>query len=816
MGSAEVNQGRSLVVTNIYTPSRISATDNSEKVYDPNPMRFGPIAAKQLDGEREEYGKLYFIFDRDAAERFLTALDPKQIWHTFQVFDDDYDRKDEELGRILDGSLKLKWDALCRFQKKGAGAFVTVNVTDGAGRKKDNITNVRGVFVDLDGEPLPATFHVKPHIIVESSPGRWHVYFLVKDCPLDQFESIQKRLIKHYKSDPRIHDLPRVMRLPGLFHQKVKDGKRSMPFRSRLVEAHSHDPYTVEQVTERLPTIEDPKPKSNGADKQSGAEPWTAAKEAWVRSALDAIPADVAKLKAKLGDEFDTHLFWVNVGRALYRTGWGESARMIWRDWSAQCKAEFNETQLNVNWRSFSNTEDSKDKVTIGTIVYHARQFGWIPEEEKGPDNAPAFSEEAIAIDLANQHTNSLRYVAKWNQWFCWDGTCWREDEKRSVFTIARGICRETASTVNKASERKRIASAKTRAAVVSLAGEDPRLAATVDQWDTDPWLLCTPNGTVDLRTGAMREHRPDDYVTKMAAVSPGGDCPKWKKFMDEVTATDKDLQGYLQRVGGYCLTGITREQELYFFYGTGRNGKSVFLKTIATILGDYHRASSIETFTVSQSERHPTEVAGLRGARLVTATETEDGRRWAEARIKELTGGDKVTARFMRQDFFDFTPQFKLLFSGNHMPALRTVNQAISRRFRRVPFTVTIPEERVNVHLGDELMEEAPGILAWLIEGCLAWQSEGLNPPKAVAEATQSYFDSQDVFGDWLAECCDVGGNYTEASARLFGEWKHWAETRNEFVGSKKAFGQKLEDHGFVSRRDGRARRFSGLRVKP
>jgi putative DNA primase/helicase len=443
----------------------------------------------------------------------------------------------------------------------------------------------------------------------------------------------------------------------------------------------------------------------------------------------------------------------------------------------------------------------------------------WLCERLGVPvDDGPPFSEENIAIEFAKRNADSVRYVARFGQWFTWNGACWREDEKRSVYTAARNVCRETAIRSNKSSERKRIASAKTRAAVVSLAGEDPRLAATADQWDTDPWLLNTPDGVVNLRTGQMRAQRPEDYMTKCTTVSPGADCPKWKKFLEEVTGENKELKNYLQRVGGYCLTGVTDEQELYFFYGTGRNGKSVFLKTIATILGDYHRASSIETFTVSQSDRHPTEVAGLRGARLVTATETEDGRRWSEARIKELTGGDKVSARFMHQDFFDFTPQFKLLFCGNHMPALRTVNQAIRRRFRRVPFTVTISEEKVNVRLAEELMEEAPGILQWLIEGCLEWQRDGLKPPKAVTEATEAYLESQDVLGDWLAECCDVGNaNHTETSARLFGSWKEWCEARNEFVGSKKAFGSKLEDHGFEPRKGGQGvRYFSGLRLKP
>jgi putative DNA primase/helicase len=251
---------------------------------------------------------------------------------------------------------------------------------------------------------------------------------------------------------------------------------------------------------------------------------------------------------------------------------------------------------------------------------------------------APAFSEEALALLFAQIHADKLRYVAKWGQWMLWDGTCWRTDEKRTVFTLARELCREVARQANKTKDAKTIASAKTRAAVVALAGEDRRLGATVDQWDRDPWLLNTPGGVIDLRTGKLRKHELDDFMTKQTAVSPAGKCPLWKKFLSEVTGGDTELQRYLQRVAGYCLTGITREQELFFFYGSGGNGKGVWVIAISGILKDYHRSASIETFTISHTDRHPTDLAGLMGARLVTASETEDGRRWSEARIKELT----------------------------------------------------------------------------------------------------------------------------------------------------------------------------------
>jgi putative DNA primase/helicase len=443
------------------------------------------------------------------------------------------------------------------------------------------------------------------------------------------------------------------------------------------------------------------------------------------------------------------------------------------------------------------------------------------PQKTNGgsaPNDAPIFSEESLALVFAERHADTLRFVAKRGQWFIWDGTCWREDKTRKAFSLAREVCREISLTCNEPKTRRKIASAQTRAAVVSLAGEDHRLVATIEQWDADPWLLNTPDGIVDLHTGRLREHRREDYMTKQTAASPAGACPKWKRFLSTVTGGDRELQRYLQRVAGYCLTGTTHEQELFFFYGSGGNGKGVWVQTFSGIMHDYHRATSIETFTVARTERHPTELAALAGARLVTASETEEGRRWAEARIREMTGGDKIPARFMRQDFFEYDPQFKLLFSGNHMPTVRTVNKAITRRFNRIPFAVTIPAEQVNVHFVDELKAEWPGILAWAIEGCLEWQRIGLNPPKAVTDATESYLESEDVLGAWLEECCELDMNAWESSGELYRSWKGWAQDRQAWIGSEKDLTQRLEDRGGFRRaknKEKTARGFNGLRLK-
>ena len=390
-------------------------------------------------------------------------------------------------------------------------------------------------------------------------------------------------------------------------------------------------------------------------------------------------------------------------------------------------------------------------------------------------DISPAHSDEALALRFAERHATDLRYVTVWGRWLEWDGHRWRFDDTLRAYDLVRHICREAAAHANKPSVAIALASGKTVAAVERLAKADRRIAATIDQWDADPWLLNTPGGIVDLRTGNMRPACPQDYCTKITAVPPGGDCPTWLAFLERVTGGDRDLIGYLRRVCGYALTGITREHALFFLYGTGANGKSVFVSTVAGILAGYHTTAPIETFTASQSERHPTDLAGLRGARLVTAVETEEGRRWAESKIKTLTGGDKISARFMRQDFFEFIPNFKLAIAGNHKPGLRSVDEAIRRRLNLIPFAVTIPPVERDLELAEKLKAEWPGILAWMINGCLQWQANGLQRPEAVKAATASYLEAEDGFAAWIEDCCEPVAPTARprATSRGFVPWR-------------------------------------------
>ena len=324
---------------------------------------------------------------------------------------------------------------------------------------------------------------------------------------------------------------------------------------------------------------------------------------------------------------------------------------------------------------------------------------------------------------------------------------------------------------------------------------------------------------TVNLRTGIERPPDPLDYMTKITACAvapPGTTAPIWTKFLARVTGGDREMQSYLRRVAGYCLTGLVNEHAMFFIYGTGGNGKSVFINTLVGIWHDYATTIGSEMLMVSNSDRHPTEIARLRGTRLAVADEIEIGRTWAESKIKSMTGGDRLQGRFMRQDFFEFEPQFKLVIAGNHKPSLRGVDEAIRRRLHLIPFTVTIPPEERDKTLPDMLRAEWPAILRWAVDGCLEWQRDGLNPPASVLGATADYLASEDTFELWREACTSPDVNAWESSADLWSSWKRWAEHSGEFVGTQKAFGGRLEERGFKPHRQPstRTRGYHGARI--
>lgn len=327
-------------------------------------------------------------------------------------------------------------------------------------------------------------------------------------------------------------------------------------------------------------------------------------------------------------------------------------------------------------------------------------------------------------------------------------------------------------------------------------------------------------NATYDLRNGIGRPPNPADYITKKTAcsVAPAGTPhPLWTAFLNKVTAGNVELQTFLQRYIGYCCTGATNEHVFVFAYGTGANGKGTFINTIARIFGDYATVADTDTFLVTKNERHPTDLAKLCGARLVVAQETAKGRLWDETKIKALTGGDKITARFMRQDFLDFVPTFKLFIVGNHKPRLGTVDEAIRRRMLVVPFTVQIPPHERDPNLGEKLWAERHAILRWCIDGCLEWQRIGLAPPAIVRATTDEYFADQDTVGQWIEDCAEPQAGYLAFTLNsvLFTSWKAWCEKQNLKPGTERAFVEALKDKDFAMVRKNYGRGFVGIALK-
>jgi putative DNA primase/helicase len=411
-------------------------------------------------------------------------------------------------------------------------------------------------------------------------------------------------------------------------------------------------------------------------------------------------------------------------------------------------------------------------------------------------------TEDVIARLFVQRYRGQFVYDHSRGAWFRFDGAIWRICETPVAFQALREIARATSASTHTETALQKVRFVK---GAEEFSRADPVMSRTAMSWNNDAFLLGTPEGTVDLMTGRQRPSDAKDMVNRATAVAPAhtSACPLWMKFLKQATAGDVGLVRFLQQVCGYALTGDTREQALFFIHGPGGNGKGVFLNTISRIMGDYAATATMDVLVSTRSGGATTDLAMLNGARLVSASETEDGQPWAEARIKRMTGGDPITARFMRQDNITFYPVFKLVVIGNYQPSIRSVDEAMRRRFNIIPFTVK-PDQR-DLKLEEKLVAEWPAILRWMIEGCLDWQANGLLPPPSVANATEEYFRDQDTFGNWLELRCRVErGNPHLASSptELFTSWKAFTHGIGEEAGTGKSFSSMLKRKGFRSKR--------------
>ncbi len=432
--------------------------------------------------------------------------------------------------------------------------------------------------------------------------------------------------------------------------------------------------------------------------------------------------------------------------------------------------------------------------------------------------NGTTNSEPIHCTDLGNarrmirQAGANLHYVYAWGKWFIWDGSRWAEDETGAIERVAKRTVASIYAEAAEADEEERKHLAKWAlasegqnkiSAMIALSRSEPGISVKHSDLDGDPMLLNCRNGTIDLRTGKLLPHDRAKLATKQIDIDydPDAQCSLWQGFLRRIMADNPALIDFLQRAVGYSLTASVVEQCLFFLYGTGSNGKSTFTETIQALLGDYGQRAPTEMIMLKQNSGGvPNDVARLPGARFVVTAEVEAGRRLAESLVKDLTGGDKLVARFMRQEYFEFVPTHKLWIYGNHKPVIKGSDNGIWRRINMVPFTVQIPDAEKDEQLKEKLKAELAGILAWSVRGCLDWQRNGLKPPAEVKAATAAYRAESDTLSSFIDECCALGVNCIAEFSPLYATYKAWAERNGERVEGSRQFGNSLTERGFDS----------------
>ncbi len=434
---------------------------------------------------------------------------------------------------------------------------------------------------------------------------------------------------------------------------------------------------------------------------------------------------------------------------------------------------------------------------------------------------------------FAEQHGADVRYCHPWGKWLVWDGRRWPIDASGEVMRrakrTARSIFVEASHAVDKdtrdalakwasASERR-----ERLTAMIALAQSEQPIPVAVEHLDAEPWLLNCENGTIDLRTGELREHRREDYLTKLCPLEyptePGIDPELWLTFLDRICDGSEPKILFLRRLIGMALVGEVLENILPIFYGAGANGKSVFLETICSMLGsDYAMAAGTSLLMVDRAGRHPTERTDLHGRRFVAANESGDGGRLSEETVKQLTSREGIRARRMREDSWEFKPSHTVVLATNHKPTIRGTDHGIWRRIQLVPFNVTIPEPERDSELANKLQAEWPAILRWAVAGCLDWQRNGLLVPGEVLDATDDYRNEQDILGEFLEERCIVGEGCSARAGDLYKSYSSWAADRGEYAHTQTRFGTQLGERGFKNKRntkDGR-KEYHGVGLLP
>jgi P4 family phage/plasmid primase-like protien len=635
---------------------------------------------------------------------------------------------------------------------KTHGIYFVVN----AGGKSDaEITRFNAFFVERDDVAIAEQHSlldaapIQPSIRVETKKSVHAYYLLDGDCDAAEWRDIQLRLISHFNGDKSIKNPSRIMRLPFFNHLSITE--TSGDIKSKPVELHTIKPYrrfTVQQMRDAFPDVESRQRQSSLDDVVYGEFAVTLNDP--VKDRANAKEA-LLRLSPERCNEYQS---WIEVGIALYNIFDGDDEGFgLWRAWSKQ-SSKYYEGECEAKWDTFGGREDAA-KLTVASLILWARKDNPEQESTNEADVKDALTDLGNAHYLVRLHGQNLRYNKLVQKWFVWDETRWIEDTHGEVIerakvtaaTMLQDAIDENKKTLGMKKEQVKHAlssqSERRLRSMVSLAQSDPAIRINIDAFDSDPYMLNVSNGTLDLRTGELHQHRRDELITKLVPVSysPEANAPLWTAFLNRIFNGNQNLIHFIQRATGYTLTGSINEQCLFIMHGTGANGKSTFINTIAELLSDYGQNTPTETLMIQKNRSGATEdIARLRGARFVSAVETDAGQRLSESLVKQLTGGDRVTARFLYSHLFEYSPQFKIWLAANYKPNITGTDHAIWRRIKLIPFDVTIPENERDPNLPSKLRDELSGILAWAVKGAMEWYASGLGEPDEVKRATAAF----------------------------------------------------------------------------
>jgi len=750
------------------------------------------------------------------------------------------------------------WEELQANNKQGYNIYFGVCSRKTKKGTKEELLAIPAFWVDLDakdfhGSKRAAIDHLReslptyldPSIIVDTGHG-YHVYWLFRENePIENekdvshLESYLRGLARALKGDPGSCDLTRILRLPGLFNLKFPD----KPVPARIILWHPERRYAPSDFVEYYEENQ-PGRRADKVDEQAPPKE-TKLPERFNEIAIKRLLENCAFIQHCAEDARtlpEPH--WWSMISILVR--FGEPGRQSIHERS-QPYPEYTEEETDQKIKEALKAGDKE--IGPHTCLFIEQTLGFACPEDcpargkgvKSPAGlatklaAPAVFKRSFkwtdlgnAERLVNRHGRDIRYNEERKKWLIWNSKIWEWDFGSKIMSLAketaRNILREAADEEDDDRRKGLIkhaihseSDAKLNA-MISLARSEPGIPVQTKELDSNPWLFNCCNGTIDLRTGVLLPHNREDLITIMSPINydPNAPCKLWLNFLNRVTDGSAELIEYLQRAVGYSLTGDTRAQALFFLYGLGNNGKSTFIATIRKMMAGYGATAPVDMFLLKDKNiGGPKEdLANLQGKRFVAASEIEVGRRLAVVMIKEMTGGEAIRADRKYEHEIEFIPTHKLWISGNHKPVIADTSLAIWRRIKLIPFTVTIPDNEIDKSLPLKLEADLSNILAWAVEGCLAWQRDGLREPPEITMATLAYRQEEDILAEYIQDCCALKTGVTIPRADLYDNYKQWCENAKCQPVSPKTLRARLIERGITEGRSGNIRYWRGIEL--